>query len=194
MSYFRSDQSASTLALMVLTKLERNQVFEAIAVSDLDPAEFSLNDSDRTVTITHNSSGSTFSFWESVGRSSFQIEYAVADDGDYMGVRDRNIKEVTPTITVWANTIKAITETPDLWTELQRSRELVVDIQLADTRRLMQNLAVNPSKESLARLLRKFPTRLTNTRQRLLRPVERRFPRQTFPSRRSRCGSSVCQD
>ena len=39
-----------------------------------------------------------------------------------------------------------------------------------------------------------FPTRLVNARQRLLRPIERRFPRQTFPSRRSRCGSSVCQD
>src|SRR5712691_1453404 len=48
--------------------------------------------------------------------------------------------------------------------------------RLLETRRLMQNLAVNPPKESLARLLRKFPTRLTNTRQRLLRPVERRFP------------------
>ena len=60
--------------------------------------------------------------------------------------------------------------------------------------RLMQNPAVNSSAGPLARLLRKFPTRLTNTKQRLLRPVERRFPRQTFPSRRSRCGSSVCQD
>ena len=52
----------------------------------------------------------------------------------------------------------------------------------------MQNPAVNPSTGSLARLVRKFPTHLTNTRQRLLRPVERRFPRQTFPSRRSRYG------
>src|SRR5262244_398492 len=33
-----------------------------------------------------------------------------------------------------------------------------------------------------------------NTRQRLLQPIERRFPRHTFPSRRSRCDSSVCQD
>jgi len=39
-----------------------------------------------------------------------------------------------------------------------------------------------------------FPTRLVNARQRLLRPIERRFPHHTFPSRRSRCGSSVCQD
>ena len=44
----------------------------------------------------------------------------------------------------------------------------------------MQNPAVNSAAGSLARLLRKFPTRLTNTKQRLLRPVERRFPRQTF--------------
>jgi len=42
--------------------------------------------------------------------------------------------------------------------------------------------------------LTNFPTRLVNTRQRLLRPIERRFPHHTFPSRRSRCGSSVCQD
>ena len=44
----------------------------------------------------------------------------------------------------------------------------------------MQNPAVNPSTGSLAKLLPKFPTRLTNTRQRLLRPIERRFLSQTF--------------
>jgi hypothetical protein len=46
--------------------------------------------------------------------------------------------------------------------------------------RLMQNLAVNPSTGFLARLLQKSRTRLTNTRQRLLRPIERRFLSQTF--------------
>jgi hypothetical protein len=48
------------------------------------------------------------------------------------------------------------------------------------TQRLMQNLAVNPSTGFLARLLQKSRTRLTNTRQRLLRPIERRFLSQTF--------------
>jgi taurine dioxygenase len=48
------------------------------------------------------------------------------------------------------------------------------------TERLMQNLAVNPSTGFLARLLQKSRTRLTNTRQRLLRPIERRFLSQTF--------------
>ena len=63
-----------------------------------------------------------------------------------------------------------------------------------DTWRLMQNPAINSAAGSLARLLRKFPTRLTNTKQRLLRPVERRFPRQTFPSRRSRCAEAYVQE
>jgi GAF domain-containing protein len=58
--------------------------------------------------------------------------------------------------------------------------DLTASASMYETMRLMQNPAVNPFTGSLARLLRKFPTRLTNTRQRLLRPIERRFLSQTF--------------
>jgi hypothetical protein len=33
----------------------------------------------------------------------------------------------------------------------------------------------------------------SNTKQRLLWPIERRLPHQTFMTERSRCGSIVCQ-
>jgi len=36
-------------------------------------------------------------------------------------------------VTEWANEVKEITDAPDLWAELQRSRELIANIQQADS-------------------------------------------------------------
>jgi len=46
---------------MMLTKRDRNKIYEAIELYGLDPGEFNLEDSGDKVTITH-SSGSVFEF------------------------------------------------------------------------------------------------------------------------------------
>jgi tetratricopeptide (TPR) repeat protein len=74
----------------------------------------------------------------------------------------------------------ATTESDAIAEHLQGGLDLINTGRPTEAMRLMQNPAVNPFAGSLARLLRKFPTRLTNTRQRLLRPIERRFLSQTF--------------
>lgn len=47
--------------LMMLNKRERNQIYEIIVKSKVDPAEFGLEDTGSKVVISHNS-GSTFEF------------------------------------------------------------------------------------------------------------------------------------
>jgi hypothetical protein len=46
---------------MMLNKRERNKIYEAIMKSNIDPAEFDLEDTGSRVIVSHNS-GSTFEF------------------------------------------------------------------------------------------------------------------------------------
>ncbi len=128
--------AASTLTVMALTRIERNQIYEAIAASNLDPAECSINQYDlepvTKVEIRHNNSGSTFEFHPITGMS-YRVTYNVIDGHNYTYDTVRNIKDLTLNIRRWGNEVKLTAETPDLWAELWRSRQFVVDIMWADT-------------------------------------------------------------
>lgn len=119
---------------MALTRLERNQLFEAIAASTLDPAECSLVEIGSKVLISHKRSSSTLELSEPKdfpGR--YGIDYYV-DDGHHYSFSRRGFEYVARILTQWAEEVKAITDAPDLWAELQRnSQELVVGIMWADT-------------------------------------------------------------
>jgi hypothetical protein len=119
---------------MALTRIERNQIFEAIAASTLDPAECHLNEREGVVTIDHDRSGSTLKFSHPYrSPAGYRIESRVVDGHFYIYDRERKVELVTPIITQWANEVKEITEAPDLWAEMQNRKEFIEDIQRADS-------------------------------------------------------------
>jgi hypothetical protein len=125
--------AASNLTVMALTRIERNQLFKAIAASALDPAECSLVDIGSKVLINHNRSSSTLELSEPTdfpGR--YDIDYYV-DDGHHYGFSRRALEYVVPIVTQWANEVKEITDAPDLWTEVRRGRELISEIEQIDS-------------------------------------------------------------
>jgi hypothetical protein len=112
----------------MLSKRERNQLYETIVAEGLDPAEFSLEDKFFRVLITHNS-GSTFKFSPSVGSSRagsrFQVTVHVADGIDQT-VMETNVEDMTRySFLHWLMEIRATAGAPDYWEEMQRSQESV---------------------------------------------------------------------
>jgi hypothetical protein len=121
---------------MTLTRIERNQIYEAIAAGALDPAECSLNQYDDQVEIRHKSSGSTLKL--SLPIDTFfglrqTVAYHVGDGHNNTAYAQPGIDNVTPTIRNWANEVKHIVESPDLWAEMQSSRGMIANIQQSNS-------------------------------------------------------------
>ncbi|HEV2175394.1 MAG TPA: hypothetical protein VGR71_17595 [Nitrospira sp.] len=131
---------------MMLNKWERNKLYEVILKSKIDPAEFDLEDTGSKVVISHNS-GSTFEFSlnpttprDLVERvqasmrqyshkySRYLYRYNVQEGVDQAGTAD-SISLLEPYISRWLDEIWYTFGVPDYWQELQRSRELIDDIQ-----------------------------------------------------------------
>jgi hypothetical protein len=129
--FSRKTSAESNLTFMALARIERNQIYEAIAASTLDPAECDLREERDVVTILHRGSGSTLKFYKPRGSRSarYRIAYQVADGHSYTLSTEQQVEKAVPFITLWANEVKEITDAPDLWVELQRNRELIADIQ-----------------------------------------------------------------
>ena len=134
---------------MMLTKLERNRIYEAIAQSGLDPAEFKLTVTSAKAVIFHVP-GSTFEFAYMPGK--VREAFSTAVRGGIGSINDRySIKSIVIDgsqetdgaapdfshlmidIREWANEIKEVSDTPDLWAEIQRNRELITGIQQTDS-------------------------------------------------------------
>lgn len=119
---------------MALTRIERNQIYEAIAASSLDAAECKLREIGSTVIIRHDRSGSIIRFLQAKGsRVQYRIEYRVPDGHNFNALRDLRLEAVTPLITQWANEVKEIADAPDLWAEMQVSHQLITDIEQTDS-------------------------------------------------------------
>lgn len=118
----------------MLNKWQRNKIYKAIAESNLDLAEFEFTVDEDETTITHTYSESTFKL--TIGRRASDFGYearAIVTDGtDHLYMSDLGIENMLTPIQNWANEIKRYIETPDYWTEMKRSRELVAAIQWAD--------------------------------------------------------------
>ncbi len=133
----------------MLTKLERNKIYDAIAGSGLDPAEFKLTVTSAKTVISHVS-GSTFEFAYKPGNAREAFSSAVRGEigtvrGRYISIESvvidgsQEIRDAAPNISdlmidirEWADEIRLVLETPDLWAETQRSRDFAINIQQAD--------------------------------------------------------------
>lgn len=112
-------------------------VYEAIAESNLDPAECKLLVIDDKALITHDS-GSTFEF-RHIARTLrdpiyvFKVNAVAADSSFCRSATLNTIEDVVKIIREWADEVKLVADIPDYWAELQRSnQEFVVGAQWAD--------------------------------------------------------------
>jgi hypothetical protein len=124
--------SASTLILVKLTRLERNAIFEAIAQSNLDPAECVYEEGEFADTIRHES-GSTIEIRVLVFASSIARDYVlrrtVIDGRPFSELHLPDIERAVLHVISWANDVQLVSRAPDLWAELKRSRTVITDIQ-----------------------------------------------------------------
>jgi hypothetical protein len=120
---------------MILTRIERNQIYEIIALSDIDVADCGYYETADTIIFTHKS-GSEFEF--TVGPSVTIQRYYTVNARVFDGETPRmphgpiTLDQVVPFILAWATEIKRITETPDFWVEMQRTREMIIEIRQTD--------------------------------------------------------------
>lgn len=126
---------------MVLIKLARNRLYEAIAQSGLDPSQCELENTEDRLVITHNS-GSTYVATKMASRLGylfifrrvrFMVE-AYTKDGLYRTYKTKfSSSGLLPSLQKWANDVKQTTEAPDYWEDLKRNREFITDVRGEDS-------------------------------------------------------------
>jgi hypothetical protein len=117
---------------MALTRIERNQIFEAIR-EILDPTEFSLTFGESTAAVRHNS-GSMFEVADAptvpgTTDRGYRVNANVEDSSLSGSGTSHEFSSVISLIQQWAIEIRKVAETPDYWAEMQASRELITDMQ-----------------------------------------------------------------
>jgi hypothetical protein len=118
--------------MLLFTKPERNEIYDAIARSDLDPAECDFDVFQSGATLTHNS-GSRLEFRVNRTGTQFRVHSVIADVSDEHDELNLDISSVAPYVTDWANQVKQGIELIDLWTEMKHGQEVLSDIQSADS-------------------------------------------------------------
>jgi hypothetical protein len=124
----------------LLPKWKKNQIFEAIQNTGLDPKEFDLKDADAEVRIKHKWSGSYFIIGGDPGH--YVGRYVIGDGSDWR-YEVHSWESVMPRVSSWLQEVKRDLETPDLWAELQRDAELLRDTSNEAT----ENIPFTPEEQ-----------------------------------------------
>jgi hypothetical protein len=121
---------------VLLTKRQRNAIFETLAANGLDPASCALQDpASRAATVAslrHEASGSSFTLWpdhDQAGKYGASMSVGSADFGRRSAC---DWQELMGSLVGWAKEIRYETETPDLWAELQQVPEILAAAQSAE--------------------------------------------------------------
>lgn len=118
--------------MLLFTKPERNEIYEAVARSDLDPAECGLEVFQSSAVLTHNS-GSRLEFRVNTNGTKFKVHSVISDVSDKSDEISLEISSVVPYVTDWANTVKGGIELIDLWADMKHGQEILSDIQSVDS-------------------------------------------------------------
>ena len=128
---------------MLLNKRDRNRIYQTIKDKEFEPAEFELEDTGESVTITHNS-GSTFEIYPEVqlyraaaanepgvkrATGRYEYKYNVVEGEHATGTTHYIYTIRDLYITEWLDEIRETVGVPDFWDELKRGRQLVAEIQ-----------------------------------------------------------------
>ncbi|MGZ6563244.1 MAG: hypothetical protein ACXVH3_26050 [Solirubrobacteraceae bacterium] len=107
---------------MRLEKMWRNAVIEAVQAGGLDPRDFDFDFGDTETRIAHRWSESWFSLrgpWGDWDGSQ------VVGEGPLRPYQEYIWSKVEERVQQWATKVKSDLETPDLWAQLQREREIL---------------------------------------------------------------------
>lgn len=130
----------------MLTKRERNKIYENIVRHDLDPAEFKLEDTGETVSVTHNSGSQFEIIRQEIGaiamfneyrigmgdKYRYETKFSVADGVNQSSSAPSIDFAVTASVSGWLREIKATVGVPDYWQEMQDSQGSIAVIQRGD--------------------------------------------------------------
>ena len=110
---------------MDLPKYKQNNLFEAIQEAEMDPEEFDFSVGAREATLRHLPSPASFVLSGDV--TNYAVR-RVAGDGPVEERTGLSWYRVEEQIGLWLSDVKWQVNTPDLWAELRRKRELLAAI------------------------------------------------------------------
>jgi hypothetical protein len=114
-----------------LAKWQRNALYDAVVAGGLDPSECKVQADDTGTVITHTASRAHFTVTPK--GSHYRTQAVVEDTPGWPSPLDRYRWEaVTDPVKLWASNVKDDAETPDMWAELQRERELFSGVWTTD--------------------------------------------------------------
>ena len=113
-----------------MEKWQRNVIYEAVVAGGLDPRECSFNNGDAEARITHLPSGSYFLLEGDY--NNYTARAVVGDSERWPGGLPTFWIQVEERVRSWAKDVKEDVDTPDLWAELQRERELLTGARYKD--------------------------------------------------------------
>jgi hypothetical protein len=114
---------------VALTRRQRNEVFQALEASGMAPADCKLNaegmavwdetDVSDATSLQHPLSGSTFLWARHASMTSAVYKFeSFVTDGPIEEVEGVSWDELLTAITKWADEVRYVAETPDLWADL----------------------------------------------------------------------------
>jgi len=113
----------------MLTRRQRNDIFEKISARGLDPASCELRDpASRAATVTnlrHEASGSSFTLWPDRDEAGKYGASRSVGSADFGRCSSCDWEELMAILAEWAEEVRYELETPDLWAELQQVPEVL---------------------------------------------------------------------
>jgi hypothetical protein len=110
-----------------LTRRQRNEIFETLTASGIDPKDCDLDTEQGQV--THLPTESVFIFADA---DKYAIWWRVADGPHGGGIRCKDWDDVLEKLGYWADEVKYVNDTPDFWEELKRAPEILAAVQQPD--------------------------------------------------------------
>jgi hypothetical protein len=106
---------------MTLMRPQKNQVFEAIREAGFDPGDFFWDEDD--VELAHTPSDYYFKFGFAAGTSA--VEFTPGENRPIQGAFAPSWQQQLALVPRWLELLRMEWETPDLWAELEREREVL---------------------------------------------------------------------
>jgi hypothetical protein len=132
-----------------LTRRQRNDIFEALQAKGVDPADCEVNASLRTdawtgAAMSHTPTNSVFAI--AIDLPAFCSFTWRVFDGPNSGPSEtcKNWDDILEQLGYWADEVRYVAETPNLWAELQQVPEVMATAQSADA----SNAAFTPDEQA----------------------------------------------
>jgi hypothetical protein len=107
---------------MILRRIKKNEIIEAIQTAGLDPREFDLGEDENEAWIKHKPSNASFTI---SGDPSKYVGQYVSGDSQPWPYEKYSWYGVMTSFSFWLYDVKRDLETPDLWAEFQNEAELL---------------------------------------------------------------------